>query len=69
LTEGDRISLPVILRNYSEKKQTLETELQPQPWFTILSAPRQNVTVAANNDATAVFSLRASASVKKERNV
>jgi alpha-2-macroglobulin-like protein len=65
LTEGDRISLPVILRNYSEKKQTLETELQPQPWFTILSAPRQNVIVAANDDATAVFSLRASASVKK----
>jgi hypothetical protein len=65
LTEGDRISLPVILRNYSEKKQTLETELQPQPWFAILSAPRQNVIVAANDDATAVFSLRASASVKK----
>jgi A-macroglobulin complement component/alpha-2-macroglobulin family protein/MG2 domain-containing protein/carboxypeptidase family protein/A-macroglobulin receptor/macroglobulin-like protein len=65
LTEGDRISLPVILRNYSEKKQTLETELLPQPWFTILSPARQNVTVAANNDATAVFSLRASASVKK----
>ena len=65
LTEGDRISLPVILRNYSKKKQTLETELQPQPWFTILSAPRQNITVAANNDATAVFSLSASGSVKK----
>jgi uncharacterized protein YfaS (alpha-2-macroglobulin family) len=65
LTEGDRISLPVILRNYSEKKQTLETELQPQPWFTILSAPRQSITVAANNDASAVFSLRATASVKK----
>jgi hypothetical protein len=64
LTEGDRISLPVILRNYSEKKQMLETELQPQPWFAILSVPRQDVTVAANSDASAVFSLRATASVK-----
>lgn len=65
LTEGDRISLPVILRNYTERAQTVETELQPQAWFSILSAPKQSITIAANSDANAVFSFRAIASTKK----
>ncbi len=64
LTEGDRISLPVVFRNYSGKTQTVQTELQPQPWFSILSAPRQSVTIAPDGDANTVFSFRAVASTK-----
>ena len=65
LTEGDRIHLPVVIRNYSAKSQSLETELKAESWFSALSAPRQTVTVAANSDASAIFSFRADHSVRK----
>ena len=39
LTEGDKISLPVVLRNYTDQPQSVTAEMQPAPWFTILSAP------------------------------
>ena len=59
LTEGDQISLPVILRNYSDKQQTLLTELKSETWFSMLSPPQQNVTVTAGGDANAVFTFKA----------
>jgi len=59
LTQGDQISLPVVLRNYSDKQQTLLTELKPEAWFSTLSPPQQNVTVAAGGDANAVFTFKA----------
>lgn len=59
LTEGDQISLPVVLRNYSDKQQTLLTELKSEAWFSTLSPPQQNVTVAAGGDANAVFTFKA----------
>jgi hypothetical protein len=65
LTEGDRIRLPVVIRNYSAKSQSLETELKAESWFSALSAPRQSVTVAANSDASTIFSFRADHSVRK----
>jgi len=65
LTEGDRIHLPVVIRNYSAKSQSLETELKAESWFSALSAPRQSVTVAANSDASTIFSFRADHSVRK----
>jgi hypothetical protein len=65
LTEGDRIHLPVVIRNYSAKSQSLETELKAESWFLVLSAPRQTVTVAANGDASTIFSFRADHSVRK----
>lgn len=63
LTQGDQISLPVALRNYSDKPQTLLTELKPEPWFSMLSPGQQHVTVAPSADANAVFTFRADASV------
>jgi hypothetical protein len=65
LTEGDRIHLPVVIRNYSAKSQSLETELKAESWFSTLSAPLQSVTVAANSDASTIFSFRADHSVRK----
>jgi A-macroglobulin TED domain/Alpha-2-macroglobulin family/Carboxypeptidase regulatory-like domain/MG2 domain/A-macroglobulin receptor binding domain/Macroglobulin domain MG3 len=59
LTEGDQISLPVVLRNYSDKQQTLLTELKSETWFSMLSPPQQNVTVGAGGDANAVFIFKA----------
>jgi hypothetical protein len=65
LTQGDTISLPVVLRNYLDKPQTLETEMKAEPWFKLLSQPRVSTTVASNADASAVFTFRADASVRK----
>jgi hypothetical protein len=59
LTEGDQISLPIVLRNYSDKQQTLLTELKSEAWFSMLSPPQQNVTVAPGGDANAIFTFKA----------
>jgi hypothetical protein len=64
LTQGDTISLTTVLRNYLNKPQTLETEMQAETWFKVLSQPRTSVTVAPNGDASAVFTFRADASVR-----
>ncbi len=59
LTQGDRISLPVVLRNYSEQPQTVLTELKPESWFSMLSPAEQKVTVDAGGDARTVFTFKA----------
>jgi hypothetical protein len=59
LTEGDQIGLPVVLRNYSDKQQTLLAELKSEAWFSMLSPAQQNVTVAPGGDARAVFTFKA----------
>jgi hypothetical protein len=64
LTEGDQISPPVVLRNYTEQPQTVTAEMQPEPWMSILSATQQSVTIAASGDASAVFAFRADKSMK-----
>jgi A-macroglobulin TED domain/Alpha-2-macroglobulin family/Carboxypeptidase regulatory-like domain/A-macroglobulin receptor binding domain len=69
LTEGDKISLPVLLRNYTDQPQSVLTEMEPEPWSTILSDSKQRVTIAPNGDASPVFTFRADRSAKsaKER--
>jgi uncharacterized protein YfaS (alpha-2-macroglobulin family) len=67
LTEGDEISQPVVLRNYLERPQTILAELKAEPWFAMLSAPQQKLTVAANGDASAVFTYRAIHSAKNAK--
>ncbi|MFN0107640.1 MAG: MG2 domain-containing protein, partial [Blastocatellia bacterium] len=64
LTEGDEISLPVVLRNYLNKPQTVTTEMKPESWFSMLGLPRQRSTVNAADSAKAVFDFRVLASVK-----
>jgi len=64
LTEGDEIALPVVLRNYLNKSQTVTAEMKPEGWFTLLGAARQQTKVAAGNAAKAIFNFRATAPVK-----
>ncbi|HMX25178.1 MAG TPA: MG2 domain-containing protein, partial [Blastocatellia bacterium] len=64
LTEGDEIALPVVLRNYLDKPQTVTAEMKPESWFTLLGSARQRQTVAAGDAAKAVFDFRALLSVK-----
>src|SRR5215831_10820885 len=40
-------------------QQTLLTELKSEEWFSMLSPPQQNVTVASGGDANGVFTFKA----------
>jgi hypothetical protein len=67
LTEGDEISLPVVVRNYLNRTQTVAAEIKPESWFTMLGPARKKVEVKAGDAARAVFDFRASASVENVR--
>lgn len=64
LTEGDEISLPVVLRNYLENTQNVKVELSPAEWFAPLGALRKRATIPAGDAAKEYFDLRAVASVE-----
>jgi hypothetical protein len=64
LTEGDQISLPVVLRNYLESPQIVDLEIKPESWFTLQGSARQRANVPAGDAARQTFALTAVASVK-----
>ena len=64
LTEGDQISLPVVLRNYLERAQTVDLEIKPESWFSLQGPARQHANVPAGDAARQTFELTAVASVK-----
>ncbi|MFN0107638.1 MAG: MG2 domain-containing protein [Blastocatellia bacterium] len=64
LTEGDEISLPVVLRNYLNKAQTVTTEMKPESWFALVGPARQRSVINAADAAKAIFDFRVLASVK-----
>ena len=64
LTEGDEIHLPVVLRNYLDKRQTVNLEIKPESWFTMTGADAQSAEVEANDATRATFEFRAVSSVK-----
>src|SRR5256885_10494047 len=51
LTEGDEISLPVVVRNYLDSAQTVRLEIKPESWFALLGPATKSVNVTAG-DAT-----------------
>jgi hypothetical protein len=63
LTEGDEIALPVVLRNYLDKPQSLDLEIKPEAWFTLLTPARRKTAIAAGDASRQVFEFRATASV------
>jgi len=67
LTEGDEISLPVVLRNYLGRTQGVDVEMQPESWFTLGGPARLHEEVAAGEAARSAFDFRAVASVKDGR--
>jgi uncharacterized protein YfaS (alpha-2-macroglobulin family) len=65
LTEGDEISLPVVVRNYLDRKQTVELELSPAAWFRLLNSSRQRAEVTAGDAARVTFDFRATAFINQ----
>jgi len=64
LTEGDEIALPIVLRNYLDKAQSVDLQFKPESWFTLLSPARKQSVVKANDAAQEIFNFRAIASTK-----
>jgi A-macroglobulin TED domain/Alpha-2-macroglobulin family/Carboxypeptidase regulatory-like domain/A-macroglobulin receptor binding domain len=63
LTLGDEIALPVIIRNYLKKAQTVDVSMKPANWFSIAGSEQQRVVVKQNEAGRATFLIRASESV------
>ncbi len=64
LTVGDEIALPVPIRNYTEKAQTVEVTMAGGDWFNFLDAADKKIEIAANNSSNAIFGFRAVKIVK-----
>ncbi len=63
LTQGDEIALPVTARNYLDKSQSIDFEMKPGDWFTLLGPAHRHAEIAAGDSAKQVFSFRAAKSV------
>jgi hypothetical protein len=64
LTEGDEISLPIVVRNYLERTQNVNLEIKPESWFTLLGPATKSVNVSAGDASRETFDFRATLSVK-----
>jgi hypothetical protein len=58
VTQGEEITATVALYNYLPQAQTVQIELAPAEWYTLVSPP-QALTVPPNDVATATFVIRA----------
>jgi hypothetical protein len=64
LTEGDEISLPVVVRNYLDHPQTVNLEIKPESWFTLLGPATKSLNVGAGDATRGTFDFRANVQVK-----
>jgi hypothetical protein len=59
LTQGDKVSIPIAIYNYSSHDGDVELKLEPQDWFSLDGAERQSVSVAAGQVGAAQFTIAA----------
>lgn len=64
LTEGDEISLPVVVRNYLDHSQAVNLEIKPESWFTLLGPASRTLNVSAGDAGRGTFDFRAQSMVK-----
>ncbi len=64
LTAGDEISLPVTVRNYTEKKQNVAVSMARGDWFSFLGQGSRQVAVEPNAAQNTVFGFKALMPVK-----
>jgi hypothetical protein len=64
LTEGDKIALPVTIRSYLDKDQSLDVTLKPEPWFAAAGPLEQKTTVKAGEAKNVTFDFKAVTPVK-----
>jgi hypothetical protein len=63
LTSGDEISLPVQIRNYTEKKQKVDVSMAKADWFSFLAPGKQQIEVGSGESQNAVFAFKATDAV------
>lgn len=59
LTTGDKIDLPVIVRNFLPHAEPVNVSITAQPWLAMLGSNVQHSEVAANSSARLAFPIRA----------
>ena len=64
LTTGDEISLPVPIRNYTDKKQKVAVSMAENIWSKNLNNAMQNIEIAPNTTQNAIFGFRAVSAIK-----
>lgn len=64
LTEGDEISLPVPVRNYTSKRQRVAVSMEPNAWSKMPNGASKQIEIAPNDSQNAVFDFVAASPVK-----
>jgi uncharacterized protein YfaS (alpha-2-macroglobulin family) len=59
LTQGDRVTIPVAVYNYTSHGGDVELQLEPEDWFSLDGAERQSVSVVAGQVGAAQFTIEA----------
>jgi hypothetical protein len=59
LTIGDEISLPAVLRNYTDKPQTVDVEMKPESWFSLFGPARQRAEIPKEDATQSIFTFKA----------
>jgi len=59
LTLGDRIFLPVVIRNYTDKSEQIKVEMPPADWFRSSSTATQDASLAPGGYTKLVFPFEA----------
>lgn len=65
LTKGDEISLPIQVRNYTEKKQNVNVTMTKADWFSFIGQDKQQVDVDKGSSANAIFGFKAIEALQK----
>jgi hypothetical protein len=67
LTTGDEISLPVVVRNYSDQPQQVSLTMGQAPWFHLADQPDKVAHVDSGGTAIQTFRFKAVAPIEKGR--
>ncbi len=63
LTTGDEISLPVPIRNYTDKRQKVAVSMTENDWSTSLNGATRQIEIEPNRAQNAIFNFRADSPV------
>jgi len=57
LTRGDQVSVPVAVYNYLDVSQSIDLEMQPEPWFTLQDASYKSITLGPGEVSVVYFTV------------
>ncbi|HTM37927.1 MAG TPA: MG2 domain-containing protein [Terriglobales bacterium] len=63
LTIGDRISLPVVVRNYTDKAERVRVEMRGSDWFELNSTASQEAAITPGGNAKLIFPFKATSAI------